>query len=317
MVDFFKCITIFLTYSFFGYGQISPVEISKKHIQVSGTNIFMIPPNQFSLSTNFKGFQNPNDLSSMIMILEIPGPFLEVTKGYNSETLINYGIKLNDKKIIKFFKYDALFIQLDQDVNGTIFSKHILVYGDEKSSIIINGSFLKDSKELGDQIKQSILTVVIDSELDYNDREQLNYSVDESVGFLKLKAVIENQMLFNRDLKTPTESDDEATLMTSKCYYDIKSTHKELFCISNLKKYPEEYSLIDDKGVNEIEIANLKGFELYAKNNNVENKEMYQVILFDSDGFCYILAGTYKFNSKQAILDLQKIIDTFHIKPFK
>lgn len=46
----------------------------------------MIPPISFKPSSNFKGFQDPEDPTSMIMTMEIPGPFAEATKGFNSET---------------------------------------------------------------------------------------------------------------------------------------------------------------------------------------------------------------------------------------
>jgi hypothetical protein len=84
-----------------------------------------------------------------------------------------------------------------------------------------------------------------------------------------------------------------------------------LFCISRLKKYPDDYSVIPSKGINEIELDNLKGFELFAKNNDKENEEMYQVILFDENGGYYLFIGTYEIGSEQAISDIQNIIRTF------
>ena len=110
-----------------------------------------------------------------------------------------------------------------------------------------------------------------------------------------------NGMLFNRDLKTPTESEDKATLLTDKSFANVEIKNEKLFCISRLKKYPDDYSVIPSKGINEIEIDNLKGFELFAKNNDKENEEMYQVILFDQNGVYYLFIGTYVTGSENAI----------------
>jgi len=46
--------------------------------------------------------------------------------------------------------------------------------------------------------------------------------------------------------------------------------HKQ-FCLSRLKKFLDDYQIIDKKGINEIEIDSLKGYELYAKNLDREN----------------------------------------------
>ena len=70
--------------------------------------------------------------------------------------------------------------------------------------ILVNGVYIKDSLQLGEKIKESILSTFVDSELKSDPRAALNYSVDESVGSLQFKSVMGNAMLFNRDLKIPS-----------------------------------------------------------------------------------------------------------------
>jgi len=314
MIKRIKITTLLLSISFIGFGQELPKEKTKNHIQINGTNIFMIPPVSFESSSNFKGFQNPTDQTAMIMIMEIPGPYSEVSKGFNSEMLKTQGMELKTKKKIKVAEFNGLLLEIDQPANGMIFSKQILIYGNEKSSTLINGVYLKDSVQLGEKIKQSVLTTFVDSETESNPREALNYSLNENIGSLKFKAVIGNGMLFNRDLKTPTESIDKATLLTDKSFAKVAIENKKLFCISRLKKYPDDYSVIPNKGINEIEIDNLKGFELFGKNNDQENEEMYQVILFDENGGYYLFLGTYETGSEKAISDITSIVQTFKRK---
>ncbi len=296
------------------FGQELPKEKSENHVQIDGTNIFMIPPDSFEPSDNFKGFQNPDDQTSMIMVLEIPGPYSEISKGFSSEMLKTRGMELKSKKEINIAEYDGILMELEQSEYGMVFSKQILIYGNERSSTLINGVYLKDSLQSGERIKESILSTFVDSETESNPREELNYSVNESVGSLKFHSVIGNGMLFNRDLKTPTESIDRATLFTDKSFQKLEIEDKELFCISRLEKYPDDFSVIQSKGVNEIEIDGLKGFELFAQNNDNEEEEMYQVILFDEDGGYYIFVGIYKLDSEKAITDIKNVIQTFKIK---
>lgn len=94
----------------------------------------------------------------------------------------------------------------------------------------------------------------------------------------------------------------------------IEIENKKLFCISRLKKYQDDYSVIPGKGINEVEIDNLKGYELFAKNNDKDDEEMYQVILFDEGGGYFLFVGTYLPNSHQAIADIRNIIKTFKRK---
>jgi len=307
-----KLTTLLLLISLIGFGQVLPKEKSENHVQIKGTNIFMIPPASFESSTRFKGFKNPATQTSMIMIMEIPGPYSEITKGFNSEELKIRGMELKTKKEIKVADYDGLLIELEQSASGMIFSKQILIYGDEKSSTFINGVYLKDSLRLGEKIKESILSTIVDSEVNCNPREALNYSLNESVGSLKFLSVMGNGILFNRDQKIPTESADKVTLITDKSFAKVAIKDKKSFCISRLNKNTRGFSVIESKGINEIEIDNLKGYELFGGNS--DNEEMCQVILFDNDGGYYLLVGTYLAKSEKARTDINSIIRTFHRK---
>lgn len=296
------------------FSQDFPKLKTTNHILIKGTNIYMIPPSTFELTNNFKGFQNPDDQTSMIMIVEIPGPLSEVSKGFNLEKLKDAGMRLIGKAEVQISEYSGFLLEVDQSANGIIFSKHILVYGNEKSSTLINGIYIKDSLQLGMSIKESILTTFIDSKFESNPRDALDYSFNENVGSLKFHSVIGNGMLFNRDLKTPTESADKTTLFTDKSFARIDIADKKLFCISRLKKYPEDYTMLVSKGISPIELDNLTGFELYAKSNENDDIEIYQVILFNEEGGYYLFVGEYLAGNEKAISDIKKIIQTFKKK---
>ncbi len=214
------------------------------HIQVSGTNVFLVPPTNFLLSQNFKGFQNPDDLNSMIMITEIPSaPVSEILQSFTKKNLKEKAMDLISKKEIKIAGYEGVLIYLEQTVNEVTFSKDILIYGDKTFTMLVNGVYLKENIELGKQIKESILSTVINKNLEVSPRESLSFEVDETVGELKFKTAIGNAMLLNRDLKTPTESKDKATLIIDKSYMQTDIEDPTLFCISRLKKYPSTISL--------------------------------------------------------------------------
>ncbi len=274
---------LFIIFSLIAPAQTFPESISSNHQIIQGTNIYMIPPTTFSLSTSFKGFQNPEDQTSMIVVVEVPGPFNAISKGFNEKDLNSRGMNLVSKTEVNIADYNGLLINLNQTANGMEFSKHILIYGTDSATTIINGVFLMDSLKLGEKIKKSILSTFIDNSLIVNPREALDYSIDEIVGNLKFKAVMGNSTLLNRDLKTPTESVDKATLIIDKSFVNIVIPDKKEFCISRLQKYPSKYSLKSKTSLKPIEIDNLTGYELFATNYDDEKEEMYQVILFDEN----------------------------------
>lgn len=304
-------IIILLFLSISGFSQELPTEKTEKHILIKGTNIFLIPPNTFEPSQNFKGFQNPNDPTSMIMAMEIPGPYNEVIKGFSGEMMKARGMDLISKQEVSIAGFEGLIIELNQATNGMVFSKRILIYGNEKASTFINGVYLKDSVNLGESIKASVLTTYVDTTLVTDPRSALDYALDENSGELKFHSVIGNGMLFNRDLKTPTESSDKVVLITDKSFAKMEILDNKAFCISRLKEYPDEYSVIDEKGINEIELDGLEGYELYASNNANETEEMYQVMLFEEDGGYFLFVGTYLAGNKKALEDIKRVIDTF------
>ncbi len=305
---------ILITQSVFSQKINEYTEPTEDHILVKGTNIYMIPPKGYVESSNFKGFQNPEDQTSMIMVVEIPGPFNEISKGFNAEMLATKGMKLISKKEVSINEFNGYLIDLEQDANGLIYAKNILIYGDNNSTTLINGIFLKNSKETEIIIKESVSSTVIDNEVKANPREVLGYSLDEKAGNLVFVSVIGNGFLFNRDGKTPTQSDDIATLIADRSYSKAEIEDHKQFCISRLSEFPDDYQIIDKKGINEIEIDGLKGYELYAKNLDRENELFYQVILFQEDGGYYIFVGTYLENKESALKDIQKIIITFKQK---
>lgn len=285
---------------------------SSDHLQIKGTQVFLVPPDRFSPSTNFKGFQNPEDPTSMIMLVEIPGPFGEIAKGFTEDQLAAGGMTLHKKEPIKLNTFEGLWINLDQEANGMSFSKHILIYGDSSATTLINGVFVSDSVDLGEAIRQSLLTTVVDLETVADPRGTLDYKLDETGTGFQFLNVMGNAMLFNRDGRIPSESEDNAMLVVDKSFAQMEfdAEAKENFCISRLDQYPEPYTYDEEKGLDPIELDGLTGYGLYALNAN-EEEEVYQVILFQEEGGYFVFFGSYAVGAEQAKADLKKLIQSF------
>ena len=289
---------------------------SAKHVQIKGTNVFIIPPMNFVASDRFKGFQNPNDKLSMIMLGEMLVPFSEFSKGFTSasENDNKQGMNIINKSKVKVNNYEGLFIELGQDAyEKSNYSKSILIYGNEDFTTIINGVFVKDSVEIGKSITESILSTVVNSEVKVDPRDPFDFEVEESKGDLVFNGVMGKNMLFNRDGKFPTQSSDMINLILVKGLTKIEIKNKKKFCMATLKKFPEKFEIIG-KRARKIKLSGLKGYRFFAKSLETKNEEMYHVILFGEGREYYRLMGTYNKKKKKAKTDVINVINTFKLK---
>ncbi len=113
-------------------------------------------------------------------------------------------------------------------------------------------------------------------------RDSLDFTVHEKLGNLIFVNMIGKGILLNRDGKTPTESDDKATLIINKFFNNLKTEDQKTFCIARLEKLPYNYKLINDRE-----------------------------ILFKENGGYYIFVGTFMELSKNGLNDIKKVINSF------
>lgn len=287
---------------------------TKAHQLIPGTNVYVIPPTGFSVSENFTGFQNPEDPTSMVMVMSIPGPFAAVSGGFNEEMMAARGMRLQEKQTITVNRMAGLYLEMDQDAQGMTFTKSILVYGNEQETTMINGVSLKDSVSLAEAIRESIRSTVIDEATETDPRAELKFTIDETAGNLQFISVMGNAILCNRDGLTPTESKDGLNFMVDRSFNDAPIPDQKGFCLRRLNTLPGEYKLMSDEYPSPVQLDELDGYELFAVDKADKKKITHLTILFEEDGGYFILMATYKKGAKQAIADVRAIMDTFRRK---
>jgi hypothetical protein len=285
---------------------------SDKHVIISGTNISMIPPPEFEPSKNFKGFNDPNDKMSIIMIVEIPGPFDEISKGFQPDLMKEREMNLISSKRILINGIDGLLLEFNQKVNGLTFSKYALLYGNRNHTTLINGMFLEDSITTGKLIKECINSTVVNLDMNVDPRLAMDYTIDETAGDFTFESVMGNAMMFNK--LHPTDTNQNITIMVDKSYQKTQVADKKTFCIKRLGQLPETYNFIETKGLNEIVVDGISGYELYASSANNPLEELYQAILFDDDGGYFIFIAIYKSDQTTEIENIRNVVKSFKRK---
>jgi hypothetical protein len=303
--------TIILT---FGQGEINNTK-TDKHKQIAGTKFFLIPPTGFIPATNFQGFQQMNSGAS-ILVMEIPGPFTESTKGFNEQGLKTQGVVLKKKEEMKVNGTQGLFLTTEQFAYGTNYSKYILVFGDSKATYMVNGTFPKEVTELDKDIRESMLSVVYESGLTVDPLSTVSFTVDTENTKLKFGKSMTGMLLYTVDGKVPTESTDKTSFIVGLSLANVQTVDKKLTAINRIKRMPYSDLKIDENKIHEIEIDGISGYEIVGEGLDKSNgtKELvYQVMLFTDNGY-YIIVGTTKNEFEQNLELFKKVARTLKRK---
>jgi hypothetical protein len=299
-----------LLLAFLFFGQIAFGQ-TENHIKVPGTKCSLIPPAGFIAATNFSGFQN-TETGSSIMINELPAPYQTLADGFTAEALKSRGMTLIKKQTIDFNGSKATLIDVTQSANGTTYLKQMLVFGDSKGTVLVNGIYPEASKDIEAKIKDALLSIVYNTSQNDNPLEAATFTIDTKDTDFKLIKYMSGSLLYSTDGKIPTE---KPTLIVGNSLAKVPTQNQKKHSEERLKKLPRgEFNEI--KTINEITIDNLKGYEIVANGKTKDEKPelVYQVMLFNEIGDYYIIVGQTKEDFDKYLDTFKKMAKTFKLK---
>jgi hypothetical protein len=282
-----------------------------KHLKVSGTKCSLIPPSGFVAATTFSGFQNA-ETGASIMINELPAPYQSLVAGFTAEALKSRGMTLIKNETIDFNGSKATLINLTQSANGTTYLKQMLVFGDTKGTVLVNGIYPEASKNIEVQIKDALLSTVYNNSQNDNPLEAATFTIEIKDTDFKLIKYMSGSLLYSTDGKIPTE---KPTLIVGNSIAKVPSQNQKKYAEERLKKLPRgELNVV--KEIREITIDNLKGFEIVANGKTKDDKTelVYQVMLFNENGDYYIIVGQSQEDFEKYLESFKKITKTFKRK---
>lgn len=284
---------------------------TEKLIKVPGTKCSMIPPVGFVASTTFGGFQNA-EIGASIMINELPTSYQTLVDGFTAEALKSRGMTLIKKETIDFNGSKATLFNVTQSANGTTYIKQMLVFGDTKVTVLVNGIYPEASKDIDAQIKDALFSTVYNISQSENPLEAATFTIDTKDTDFKLIKYMSGTLLYSTDGKIPTE---KPILMVGNSIAKVSSQNQKKYSEERLKKLPNgEQNTIEE--IKEITIDNLKGYEIIAKGKTKDNEKelVYQVMLFNENGDYYIIVGQTKEDFEIYLDIFRKISKTFKRK---
>jgi len=295
---------------------LSQAQEPQKQVAAVGTKVSLKPPDGFTPSSQFPGYWDES-LGSSIMITEFPAPFAEVSGGFsNPSALTKRGMSLLSKQDVKVASQSGLLVQVKQSFSGTEYLKWLLIFGDEKETVLIAAAFpmmLED--ELSEKLKTSILTATWDRKKEVSPTEGLNFTVNQ-LGELKLAKRIGNMLAFTRNGIFPSEDVDEPFLVVGQSVTKMKIGNPEEFAKARVLQ-TATIADFEIEQVSKITIDDLAGYEIVAKGKDKGSGQpmvIYQVILFEELSYV-LMQGLISDRKRHSNLEVFKeMVRTFKRK---
>jgi hypothetical protein len=301
----YRLLLTFLLIGHFTFAQ------TDKHIKVPGTKCSLIPPSGFVATTNFSGFQS-SETGASIMINELPAPYQQLVDGFTAEALKTRGMTLISKQTIEFNQSKATLIKVTQPTNGATYLKQILIFGDAKETVLVNGIYPEASKSVEGKISDALLSTLYNTTQNDNPLEAAPFTLNVEGTEYKVARFMMGSLFYSTDGKMPTE---KPALIVGSSLAKVSAPNQKQYAQERLKKLPRgEFNII--KEIKEITVDGLSGYEIIADGKTADNRPelVYLVMLFNDKGDYYIIVGHAKENLESNLETYKKIAKTFKRK---
>lgn len=291
--------------------------LSDQHIQIQGTKVAMIPPNEFTPASDFKGFTLVEEQAS-IMVIEVPAPFSAASQGFTKENLASRGMTLISQEDLTLNGKQAILLKVQQFLAAQSFIKWLLVFGDDKNMIVVNGVMPEDYAEARSQsVREAILSTVYEEGKEVDLLGNADFSIDYQATKFQFATEISGTFLFTCDGQVPTQSEDKTFFMAGKSLWETPIENPKLFAIQRINQF-SGYTPIELEGENTqpVEVNGLFGYEIFMKAWNEKDQHedlLYQVILYD-ERLYYIFVGVATENFEENLSLFKSLTNSFQRK---
>lgn len=274
---------------------------------IVGTRVSLKPPAGFTPSSQFSGYWLES-LGSSIIVTEFPGPFSEVSSGFSKPAeLMKRGMSLLNKQEVKINGQRGVLVQVKQNAFGTEYLKWIVIFGDEKESVLVAATFPKEHEnDLSERMRASILSASWDREKNISPTEGLSFTFSEK-GELKLAKRIANLLTFTKSGIFPSKAVDDPIFIIGQAISKIEVDDVEGFAKSRIGK-TASVTGIEIEQSNTVIIDNLNGYEIVARGKDLDSGQpmvIYQTMLFEGQSY-YIMQGLISGKQRQKYLTVFK-----------
>ena len=287
---------------------------SAEGTSIPGTAVILRPPAGFELTDRFPGFLHKSTVSS-IMATEIPGPFSEVTNGISdAEAAGQKGVTILSSMPVTVDGKRAIVLHARQTGQGGVFKKWIVAVDLAGSTTLIVATYPEQySAENEQPLRESLLGASFGDPGDPMDA--LAFTVTPVDPFGVAHVMGQNMVLTDRG-QFPVGESDPLMVFGLSASEGMVVSGQESFALERFSQVAgvEKITIQETETVT---IDGLSGISTTATGVGAELKTpltIYQVMLFDGDGYCLIQAITPSRSADTYLPLFKQIANTFKMR---
>ncbi|MCI5058428.1 MAG: hypothetical protein MRY83_20115 [Flavobacteriales bacterium] len=190
---------------------VSEKSLDNQLINIPGSRISIIPPENFKVSDLFIGLQN--DENAAMQFYELPdGNFFSNAINFTKENFETKGVKVLKMEDLSIADYQAKYVivQSQPQINNVS-----LVFGDSTFSVMMNAMYMSSSQETEKQILKSFNSIKYDKNLKIDPFALAKFSIDESNTKFKFSSQNAGSFFYTIDGAKFDPSSDEPSIVIS------------------------------------------------------------------------------------------------------
>lgn len=260
---------------------------AQKAVRFPNAGVTLVPPQGFVTAKSFDGFEQASTGSSVVVV-RLPGPFAEVTRGFTADGLKTQRITLRSRQNVTIDGQPGLLLNVTQDAQGTTFGKWIAATGDASQTVLVTASFPDDrSAPLSGKLKATVLSV-------RKDRPAKPSAPDAGLPFaitpsakLKPASSIGKTLLYTRDGVIPAKSPSDPLFVVAPSMGKAPMGDPKAFALKRMQQTAQTSAVVVTSH-QAVLIDGRNGFETLATAKDASSGtplRLYQTLLFDGDEY--------------------------------
>ncbi len=277
-------------------------ETDSNYVSIPGTRISLDPPKGFVMASKFAGIKHPARGAS-ILVAEMDKPLSAIQQGFTKEGFSGQGMDLHQSTKLFIGFEECLLYKATKTTGEISFSKWIIIFGDDSSSVMISGTFPDSFEtELSRNIENCLLSAHFNPYKKILPELSLGFRINTEGSCLKFAKSFPGTLVYTEDGTYPNQNPGGVIFKVGSSLGKVIVENPKSYAIDLIQNLP--YKLENEYEIAPVYIDNLSGYEILAHGTeDISGRKLliYQVLLFSNSSY-YRIVGTafdnFKHNHK-------------------
>jgi hypothetical protein len=281
---------------------------------VRGTNIRLLVPEGFAVTTTVQGFQSI-ELRSTLMVNYIPRDLAMARRGFTKETIESRGWTFLSRRDVKVAGGEGLLLHFEVPQQGVPYRKWVVLFEDrgETRVVAVHGVYPKEIEEkIGAVLEKCVRSAHFADQAEDVRTKASPFTLKPVKPLVHVKEAGPG-VICTEDGVFPLRSRDKLFLIAAPSTSSIGVADRKGYAEKRAKKL-EGAKDVKISNTRKVEIDGLPGFEVQAKGKDAETGAtmfVYLVILYEEVQY-YVIAGLVKYGRRSKALSVfRKTAQTF------